>query len=55
MIRTWTYRGFEIESNPNGRTYLYVVWIAYVRVIAGRTLGELEADIDALLEAQDAA
>ena len=54
MTRGWRYRGFTIESNPKGTTYAYLVWVNFSRVLAGRTLAEIEAEVDRLIAEREA-
>ena len=55
MTREWRYRGFTIQSNPKGKTYAYLVWVTVNRVLAGRTLAEVQADVDRLIEERELA
>lgn len=44
--RTWSYRGFSIESNPGGQTFKYVVWLQKDWVVATCSLWEMEQALD---------
>ena len=47
-IRSWHYAGYKIECDPALKEYKYLVWLSPSRVIAGRTLAELRAELDRL-------
>lgn len=53
--RTWSYRGFVIETDPKLQRLAFIVWIDSRTVLAATSLAEIQSDIDRRLSQVQAA